>query len=179
MLEGKGNSRGFWSSGPFFPCHFSSLLSSCTFPISQAGIHKIRKGKLMGHYSTTSVYISMKQHVPSSTTYASQDRYFRIRNFHQLISVYVLTTRVAKCMRYYRLSIVLKIINYKVNFPEFLMPLQQAIQYLNFQNICIYIYEDSFFFWKWQEPIEEGSKKEGNQCGTAQNWLLKQTSSQK
>ena len=51
------------------------LLSSCSFPISQAGIHKIRKGKLMGHYSTTSVYISMKQHVPSSATYASQDRY--------------------------------------------------------------------------------------------------------
>ena len=41
---------------------------------------------------------------------------FRIRNFHQLISVYELTTRVAKCMRYYRLSIVLKIINYKVKF---------------------------------------------------------------
>jgi hypothetical protein len=29
----------------------------------------------------------MKQHVTSSTTYASQDRYFRIRKFHQLISI--------------------------------------------------------------------------------------------
>ena len=164
MLEEKRQFSRVLKLWPIFPVSLL-LLSSCSFPISQAGIHKIRKGKLMGHYSTTSVYISMKQHVPSSATYASQDRYFRIRNFHQLISVYVLTTRVAKCMRYYRRSIVLKIINYKVKFFRILNA--STTSYSIFE-LPEYMY---LYIWRFLFLLKvTGAYRRGEQKGRKPMW---------